>query len=471
MENNNFDNSFEEFLQKETSQHRMYPSDHIWRNINNELHGKKKWPELTITAILMIAALCISTILNDYPYELHTKKIAIFNNHNLSSTKDFDQLITKSKKQNQLIANQQTSNQNLTSNTVDARGYTESDISVFETNKKQNILSTITSTLSNEITNSYQETNFDNTSNTLAEIEKITLNINPLDKEAVISNNNLTRITTPKINYPTIKNLEIHLTEDQLQIPSIVKNKSSKLELDIYVTPSISYRKLLDEKLRNNFEPTPIGNGPIAAAYTQNVNDVVKHKAALGSEIGIGIMYQLTNNLKFKTGLQYNIRKYYIDSYKSGSTVAGIAIIRNNRLDTINQITNLSANLGYAETQLNTKLYQISVPIGIHWDFLHYKKIGLSFGGSIEPTITLNKNVYLISTDYKYYTDGTSFLRKWNVNSSAELNITYKVGNYQWYAGPQIRYQHLPTYNDQYPIKEYRMDYGFRIGFTKKLFK
>ena len=37
MENNNFDNSLEEFLQKETSQHRMYPSDHIWRNIHKAL--------------------------------------------------------------------------------------------------------------------------------------------------------------------------------------------------------------------------------------------------------------------------------------------------------------------------------------------------------------------------------------------------------------------------------------------------
>ena len=111
------------------------------------------------------------------------------------------------------------------------------------------------------------------------------------------------------------------------------------------------------------------------------------------------------------------------------------------------------------------------MPIGIQWDFLHYKKFGLSIGGSIEPTITLNKNVYLISTDYKYYTDGTPFLRKWNVNSSAELNLTYKAGKYQWYAGPQVRYQHLPTYNDQYPIKEFRMDYGFRIGFTKQLLK
>lgn len=469
MENHNFDNSLEEFLQRETSQHRMYPSDHIWRNIHKELHGKKQWPALTITAILMIAALCISTILNDYPSELQYKQLRSNNGLNLNlfqNSYPFFPGLNKIKKSD---INADLHNQNIASKTIETKAYKESKTT--DINTYQNITVSNAAIASNKTQNVYQENKFDNTSNTLTNIEKVSLNINNPSEVALISNNALTDITAKKINFPTIKNSKFHLTEPHLQIPALVKNKSSKLELDIYVTPSISYRKLLDDKLRNNFEPVPLANGPIAPAYTQNVNDVVKHKAAMGSEIGIGIMYHITNNLKFKTGLQYNIRKYYIDSYKSGSTVAGIAIIRNNRLDTINQITNLSANLGYAETQLDTKLYQVSVPIGIQWDFLHYKKFGLTFGGSIEPTITLNKNVYLISTDYKYYTDGTPFLRKWNINSSAQLNLTYKAGSYQLYAGPQIRYQHLPTYNDQYPIKEFRMDYGFRIGFTKRLFK
>ena len=89
----------------------------------------------------------------------------------------------------------------------------------------------------------------------------------------------------------------------------------------------------------------------------------------------------------------------------------------------------------------------------------------------MQPTLTMNKNVYLISTDYKYYTDGTPFFRKWNINTSAEVNVTYKVGNSTFSLGPQLRYQHLPTYSDKYPIKEYRMDYGIRLGYTKPLFK
>ena len=79
--------------------------------------------------------------------------------------------------------------------------------------------------------------------------------------------------------------------------------------------------------------------------------------------------------------------------------------------------------------------------------------------------------MYAISTDYKYYANGAPFLRKWNWNSSFDLSFTFQTKDTKWYIGPQIRYQHLPTYNDVYPIKEYRMDYGLKIGFIKPLTK
>ena len=68
-----------------------------------------------------------------------------------------------------------------------------------------------------------------------------------------------------------------------------------------------------------------------------------------------------------------------------------------------------------------------------------------------------------------FYADGTSFFRRWNINSSTELCLTLKSKNIKWFMGPQIRYQQLPTYNDIYPIKEYRIDYGIKFGFTKTL--
>lgn len=87
----------------------------------------------------------------------------------------------------------------------------------------------------------------------------------------------------------------------------------------------------------------------------------------------------------------------------------------------------------------------------------------------MQPTYALNSNTYLLSTDFKNYTDGGSgLMRRWNINSSAGVNLSFKRGSSVWQLGPQIRYQHLPTYSNRYPIKEQLIDYGIRLAFTKQ---
>ncbi len=54
---------FESFLEEEVNQHRMYPSDHVWRNIQGEVHGYKKWPALTVITLFVISALVAGTLL------------------------------------------------------------------------------------------------------------------------------------------------------------------------------------------------------------------------------------------------------------------------------------------------------------------------------------------------------------------------------------------------------------------------
>ena len=57
-----YDNEFEEFLKEQSDQFRMYPSDHVWRSIQKEVHGPVKWPALTVVAIMIIAALVVGTV-------------------------------------------------------------------------------------------------------------------------------------------------------------------------------------------------------------------------------------------------------------------------------------------------------------------------------------------------------------------------------------------------------------------------
>ncbi|MBC7864742.1 MAG: hypothetical protein IAF38_17345, partial [Bacteroidia bacterium] len=63
MENRFYDNEFEKYLKEEADDYRMYPSDHVWRNIQQEIHGYRKWPALTIIAVFIISALVVGTVL------------------------------------------------------------------------------------------------------------------------------------------------------------------------------------------------------------------------------------------------------------------------------------------------------------------------------------------------------------------------------------------------------------------------
>ena len=54
MENDYNRDNFEEFLQAQLRNQKMFPNDEVWRKINNQLHGEKRWPALTFAALLLI---------------------------------------------------------------------------------------------------------------------------------------------------------------------------------------------------------------------------------------------------------------------------------------------------------------------------------------------------------------------------------------------------------------------------------
>src|SRR6478736_2670931 len=64
MHDSNHTDAFETYLQDEVSEHRMYPSDRVWKNIRNQVQKPKKWPALSVFTVLIISGLVIGTILN-----------------------------------------------------------------------------------------------------------------------------------------------------------------------------------------------------------------------------------------------------------------------------------------------------------------------------------------------------------------------------------------------------------------------
>jgi hypothetical protein len=252
-----------------------------------------------------------------------------------------------------------------------------------------------------------------------------------------------------------------------------IQHKSSRIGFQVYATPSISFRKLTDYKLKEIIQTaatnsSSAANLPLTSNLYSGVNEVVRHRPALGLEVGFSILYSLSKRFQLTTGLQMNLRRYEIETFETRTRdLASMSLVNNRGVETISFYSPYNNNAGYRATTLSNSMYQISAPVGIQWKVMDGKKWGLTAEASVQPTFTLQSNTWLISSDYKHYTEGKDLLRKWNINTGAGINLTYQTRTATFSVGPQVRYQNLPTYSNLYPVRENLIDYGIRFSVTR----
>jgi hypothetical protein len=410
----------------------MYPSGRVWENIRTEVHGKRSWPALTIISLSILVALTVSTFVVTQKSTPIVKSLIVrHSSAPVTATKPTIELqVTKTRKQ-----------------------FPKAVIQVHEVvpemPTQENLETTCTafSTINNEVTDELQTS---------------------IEAAATIStSDSQTKINNPSL-LPALIQQQVNNNFD-LSSNANNKQKNRKYSVQFYATPSASFRVLSDQKVKELIQPSLIAI-PLTAPISQTptFNQAVRHRPDIGLELGLTFNYPVSNKLQFKTGLQVNIRQYQIDTYETGANAATLALVNGGRIQTISVLSSYNNNVGFRSAQLNNKVYQIAMPIGLDYQVLKFKKFGIHTQATIQPTYNINKNVYLLSTDYANYAAGNDYVRKWNINTSVGIQFSYQKGNTIWQLGPQIRYQTLPTYNNPYPIKENLIDYGFRIGWSKQ---
>ncbi|MDE3251187.1 MAG: outer membrane beta-barrel protein [Bacteroidota bacterium] len=485
MDNKAYQDEFEQFLQDEVKQHRMYPSEHIWKNIRTELHGYRAWPALTFISLFIITALTISTLLNNHPDRHLTIPLVV---QPISMKKTQAQPVSLIRVADKTAATSEYF-QKIGPAQMTAATFAEVSPSLLPQEWVVDEPRTILAANTVKVRETGIKTENVKLSEqkiapmialpaTVGVVENTLLSNSPLEENLEAENKSLpVTIQETQKEIPAEENLT---ADDFLKDFNYVTNKpirrNSKFGFQVYITPSTSYRRLSDEKVKEIIQPaaqqatSAAQNVSLNPNISADVNNVVRHKPAFGLELGFAVLYNMTDRLKFKTGVQLNIRQYYIETFRSlTNDLTSLSLINNRGIETINFYSPFNNNIGYKKAQLDNKVYQLSIPLGVQWDIFQGKHLGLNTEASVQPTFTINNNTYLLSTDYKHYTDGADFIRKWNINTSVGLNLTYKTGIYSWQLGPQIRYQHLPTYSNVYPIKEFLMDYGIRLGFTRQI--
>ena len=500
MEEEFYKDEFEQFLQQQANNHRMFPSDSVWPGIYKKLHGNKRWPGLTIAAFaILLATVATSIYFSPKPNicaldqairtvekaEPSKKSSALFN---LVST------VNKNTKGKNLVE-QTPDNLNVTNNekivvpSVDLLVAADDNQNTVNSSMASNISKQPANIISSFVNHTTEKVHVKKIAAKAVKEEKQLIDVEKADVTNEEENNfslnsqdiilvsgkaNATKPNTVKkiTGDPDDRNLaDNFLKQHQTDLADFkttkITRQKNKFSYTLYIAPSVSYRKLKEDKNLNSNSNSL--TGPVAANFVTDVNRLVRHKPGTGIEAGLAFTYHLSNTFGIKSGVQFNVRQYNIEAFKSSTELTSIALLSNSGVDTINTYAIYRNNNGNYSTELVNRYYQFSIPVGIVWEVLGNKKVQFNVAATIQPTYTFNSNSYVLSTNFKNYTDNGGMLRNWTINSNIETYLSLKVGEYKWQLGPQLRYQHLPTFITEYPIRENLMDYGFKIGVSRQI--
>jgi hypothetical protein len=449
MQRNFYTDDFEQLIRQKADQYKMYPSDHVWKGVHRALHTRRRWYWAGM-AILLLGAGIYSA---DYFMSKHeVNAVANKLQSSSSAAQQSRDAIQSSRADHNSISGP-------SSNAVPARG----------------------SSYSNEIRSSqFPETSLFFTQQpgnasfvTPGELPVMNQQLNSIQLPKIQSNDALNAPFAIAPEYADAASESVQSTQQvnwlqEYAVYQLTATKEKRIGWMLYFSPTVNYRKLSGSS--SIYAPvSEVQSVPLALSFDGAVDQYVHHKPALGFELGNSFLYRASKHINFKAGLQFNYSRYNIEAYSSHPERATIALNNYWNADTIVTYTSVRNMSGTAQQEIANQYFELSMPVGVEVRLFGNEKLQWNVAGTVQPTYLLNRNSYLITTDYKNYTREPSLVRRWNVNAGVETYIAYNTGTVRWQLGPQFRYQMLSTYENKYPIKEYLMEYGFKIGVSKTI--
>ena len=472
MKKNFYTDDFEDLIREKADQYRMYPSEKVWTEINRSLHSRRKWYWSGFILLLSgISYFAINQLMAPGTNNRIAKNAAVPAADNAASivipVPAFGTVPPRNtaRQRNGLAEPSEPQHNGFTPSSPEVT-VTPMISPVPPATPSETALSALAPVF-DIFTRKQLLTGEENTE------LKENLSTSFMDKMA------LSAIAPAAVeNQPAAAEKDALFEEEsqklnwlqEFAVYELLAPKTKRTSLQFFFSPTMNYRKLTGK--RDAHIRSDIKSIPIAMNIEGDIDGLVNHKPALGFELGSSIHYASNKNLTLKAGLQFNYSRYDILAYSSYSAeIATIALGSQFAAasDSITNYTRIRNFGGDARQDLQNQYFQLSVPVGLEYRLFGNNKLQVKVAGTIQPTYLINRNSYLITTDYKNYTREPSLVRRWNVNTSAEAFISYQTGGVKWQVGPQFRYQLLSSYADQYPIREYLMEYGVKIGVSKTI--
>lgn len=490
-----FNSDFEQFVKQNADQYRMFPSEKVWKGIHSSLHTRKWWYGLGILLLLITSGI-VTWVMVLTPSD----KKSLAEANNIKSSGVIKPGYVTSKRDN-------TSSNNEKIIVIPAKSKIDSK----NTPASQSEYFAQKSQFLKDASTGYENQFFPELKQPgeIAQTDAVIANTNiavtakkgveVITQKIPSSPGNIKQIFTP-VNDPVVviadqseffEEPNVTLSPEKsftlrenrnivsgemypLTIESVLNTykytgKKRKLTWQMYFVPTVSYRKLKENKAF--IEAARANNSITTYTWVSDVNSVVKHKPDLGFEVGFNTFFPLSKRLRLTGGLQFNVSKYDIRAYRYPGEVATIALNNGTGANSVSTITTYRNLGGSGDTKTNwlrNLYFSASAPIGAEFLLVNNKSSYVGVGSTIQPTYILGNQAYLLSTDYKNYAEVPSLIRRWNVNTGVEMFVGFNIGNTKLRVGPQARYQLLSSFRKEYPVKEQLFDFGLKVGVTLK---
>lgn len=441
----NFTNDeFRKLLRRSSDEFRLHPTDKVWKNISKKLNERRRRVGFATASFLLLTSLLgYFVVQNKDSIKPIESASAEFNN-----TSDYTSRKSSPKEFSDKNTLPKTESITSKSDAIDL-----SFVKKVQVNKPERAI----------IRQLYPKSLFKEVKNNqVAQLqvpqkkEPFSFSIIDIEPELQTSSaeENIVSVSDPSEKLLTI--------ESVINTYKSVLPKKKQLSFQVFFTPTVSYRKLTENK--SYLRSVPQSNAAINYAVLYDVNDAVTHKPDMGLELGFAAKYPIAKNLKLRGGVQFNMSRYDIKAFDYTTEYATIALNNRNGVGYTGSRSNHRNFGGGKEDWLQNIYFQVSAPVGVEIKLAGNKNTSFGVASTIQPSYMLGDRAYLISTDYKNYSEVPWLMRRWNVATSLETFVSYSTGKLNWQVGPQVRYQLLSSFVTEYPVKENIFDFGLKVG-------
>ena len=529
MENKFYIDDFERYVKEKADEFKMYPSKRVWNSIYNGMHPGSRWPSISMCLVL-IGTLFLVGFLNTNTTTNKIGRNSVLNEASASSISNSANTVADPDK---TLITQETKNllpksntltvpskpgmasvkNNLPAGDIQMEDFNKKLSNITEANKNIAVVPSLPSSINDQVNDHEllinKELNTATISNSVnADFTNTFVNNKiadrPIDDNniATSSNNSTTlkysdgfiqknndyeilaeaqshlKITAiPSNVITTVKTLTKPINViseiDKFWIENYAmynrpapKKWKGKLSWQNYIAPSVVYRSLENTAADKNVGLAGIPNN-------SDINNSITHTPSFGIELGTGLQYDLSKRIKIKTGLQLNFTQYNAHAFDNGHPISTSLTMLSDNYDIAYEVYRISpynSNYGITPAKLHNQTYQVSIPFGADYKIAAVDNLEWYAGATIQPTFVLGGRSYLISTDRRNYVKESDMLNHFNLNAGFETYISIKTkGGVTWQIGPQFRRQIFSTNSKTYSIEERLLNYGLKIGISKKL--